>query len=301
MKLLYFLLLIITITSCNTVKTTSSNLPNQNTIQLQELSQLAPALTETSGLVYNKGYLITHNDSGDTPTLYLINSLGKIVDTKTYSNMQAVDWEDITKDNTHLFIADIGNNRGNRKDLVIYKIALKDIENTSAAVTALHFTYPDQTSFIKGNQDHSFDAESIIAIDDYLYVFSKDWKNQITTIYQLNKDEEYQIAKKIMSYPVNGLITGATYNDTDTVMLCGYQSDLTPFVYQIDYKNGMFTFNHKEELPITGGAQVEGITYASTKNGVTTYYVSCEATRIKLGEEEAKSPAYLFKLLWQEE
>jgi hypothetical protein len=104
-----------------------------------------------------------------------------------------------------------------------------------------------------------------------------------------------------MSYPVNGLITGATYNDTDTVMLCGYQSDLTPFVYQIDYKNGMFTFNHKEELPITGGAQVEGITYASTKNGVTTYYVSCEATRIKLGEEEAKSPAYLFKLLWQEE
>lgn len=301
MKRIYFLLLIIIITSCKTTKTTSNNSPNQNILQFEELSQLAPALTETSGLVYDKGYLITHNDSGDTPTLYLMDPLGKIVDNKTYSNMKAVDWEDITKDNTHLFIADIGNNHGNRKDLTIYKIALKDVNNSTAAVTAIHFSYPDQTSFTKGNQDHSFDAESIVAIDDYLYVFSKDWKNQITVVYQLKKDEEHQIAKKITSYPVNGLITGATFDGKDTIMLCGYQSDLTPFVYQIDYQDGIFTFDHKEELPIVGGAQVEGITYATTIGGVATYYVSCEATNIKLGEEEAKSPAYLFKLSWKVE
>jgi hypothetical protein len=297
-KIALLLPLFLFFTAC---KTPVANITAPKTdagIELQLIKELVPALTETSGLEFYKGHLITHNDSGDLPTLYFLDLKGTILYSKTYKNMKAVDWEDITKDDTHLYMADIGNNQGNRKDLSIYKIALSDLENENASVEELHISYPDQKTFVKGNQNHAYDAESIVAIKGSLYIFSKDWKNQSTVLYKVDKNQRDQVAQKITSHNVKGLITGATFNGTDTILLCGYNSSLTPFVFEVAYKNGAFEFGEKLEINIEGGAQVEAISYLKTEHNKESYYLSCEATNIQLEEDEALSQAQLYQLKW---
>ena len=93
--------------------------------------KLPKSISETSGLENYGEHLITHNDSGDKPKLYVISSSGeKIIEIKINS-IENNDWEDIASDSDHLYIADIGNNNGTRKNLKIYildkKFLLKGI------------------------------------------------------------------------------------------------------------------------------------------------------------------------------
>ena len=88
-------------------------------IQLDSIL-LTQKINETSGLEYYDDYLITHNDSGNAPRLYVINLEGKLVLESTIHGTVNRDWEDLASDGSHYFIADIGNNKGKRKDLTIY-------------------------------------------------------------------------------------------------------------------------------------------------------------------------------------
>jgi hypothetical protein len=297
-KIAFFSLLLLGFTSCKTSSKNLSTVSIKNTIEFQLIKNLDAELTETSGLEYYNNLIITHNDSGDQPTLYFLDQKGTLLYSKTYKNMNAVDWEDITKDDTYLYIADTGNNHGNRKDLSIYKIALKELDNEDALVEKLHFSYPDQKKFEKGDQDHAYDAESLVDIENDLYLFSKDWKDQTTVIYKINKNKKDQEAQKVSYYNIKGLVTGATFNGKNTVLLCGYNSSLTPFVFKVHYENGAFEFLEKQEIGIYGGAQVEAISYLTTKNNKEVYYFSCEAANIQLGEDEALSQAKLYELKW---
>ncbi len=297
-KLVFISLIVLTCLSCKTQTNRATRVFKETDLEFQLIKNLDNDLTETSGLEYYNNLIITHNDSGDQPTLYFLDQKGTLLYSKTYKNMKAVDWEDITKDDTHLYIADTGNNRGNRKDLSIYKIALKELNNEDALVEKLHLSYPDQKSFEKGDQDHPYDAESLVAIEKDLYLFSKDWKDQTTVIYKINKNQKDQKAEKVSSYNIKGLVTGATFNGKNTVLLCGYNSSLTPFVFKVHYENGTFEFLEKQELSINGGAQVEAISYLTTKNTKEVYYFSCEATNIQLGEDEALSQSKLYELKW---
>lgn len=292
MRLLYLFMLIAFI-SCNAPKTT---VEKQKELVFKTITNLSSELTETSGLEYYQNQIITHNDSGDSPTLYFLDTLGNIKQARTYSNMKAVDWEDITRDDTNLFIADTGNNYGDRKDLIIYKIKLEDLNNENAPVEQLKISYPNQTSFIRGEQNHPYDAESLVAIEDNLYIFSKDWKDQTTIIYKFNKQDPIQKAQYITSYDIKGLVTGATFDGLNTVTICGYNSNLTPFIYEVNYRNGTFDFKTKEEILIEGGAQVEGIISTNTNSSKESYYLSSEAVNIKLGEDESLTKAQLYKL-----
>ena len=292
MRLLYLFMLIAFI-SCNAPKTT---VEKQKELVFKTITNLSSELTETSGLEYYQNQIITHNDSGDSPTLYFLDTLGNIKQARTYSNMKAVDWEDITRDDTNLFIADTGNNYGDRKDLIIYKIKLEDLNNENAPVKQLKISYPNQTSFMRGEQNHPYDAESLVAIEDNLYIFSKDWKDQTTIIYKLNKQDPIQKAQYITSYDIKGLVTGATFDGLNTVTICGYNSNLTPFIYEVNYRNGTFDFKTKEEILIEGGAQVEGIISTNTNSNKESYYLSSEAVNIKLGEDESLTKAQLYKL-----
>ena len=292
MRLLYLFMLIAFI-SCNAPKTT---VEKQKELVFKTITNLSSELTETSGLEYYQNQIITHNDSGDSPTLYFLDTLGNIKQARTYSNMKAVDWEDITRDDTNLFIADIGNNYGDRKDLIIYKIKLEDLNNENAPVEQLKISYPNQTSFMRGEQNHPYDAESLVAIEDNLYILSKDWKDQTTIVYKFNKQDPIQKAQYITSYDIKGLVTGATFDGLNTVTICGYNSNLTPFIYEVNYRNGTFDFKTKEEILIEGGAQVEGIISTNTNSNKESYYLSSEAVNIKLGEDESLTKAQLYKL-----
>ena len=82
---------------------------------------LSKTIDETSGLEIVDDQFITHNDSGGDPKLYYLDKKGKIVFERTLEGVKNNDWEDITKDDEFLYVANMGNNYDTRKNLSIIK------------------------------------------------------------------------------------------------------------------------------------------------------------------------------------
>ena len=80
---------------------------------------LSKLIDETSGLEIIDNQFITHNDSGGDPKLYYLDKKGKIVFERILNGAKNNDWEDITKDEEYLYVANMGNNLDNRKNLSI--------------------------------------------------------------------------------------------------------------------------------------------------------------------------------------
>lgn len=241
-------------------------------------------VNETSGLIFYNDKIITHNDSGDTANLYEIDSLsGNIVRTIHINNATNVDWEDITQDETHIYIADFGNNNGNRTDLKIYKILKQEFVNSnSLSAEVISFSYEDQTDFNASNT-HNFDAESIVVFNDNLLIFSKNRGDLKTNVYQIPKSTGNYSAIKVSTFNAEGFITGATYNSgDDSFMLSGYSSSGTPFLLYVsnDRNSGNDLFNNGAvKIDLTadiGPSQIEGITFFNNER----YYLSREEVNV---------------------
>jgi hypothetical protein len=230
---------------------------------------------ETSGLLWFRDMLVTHNDSGGSSKLYLFDeSTGEIQQSIIVVNAENKDWEDIAMDEDYIYIGDFGNNNGNRTDLKIYRIEKDDIPNNgNAAVLAdeIEFSYEDQVSF--SNPD--YDCESFFVRGDYLYLFSKSWNTQNTRLYKLSKSPGVQVAELIDDFNVDGLITAAD-RFNDRVVLLGYK-DYVPFMWILfDYSSDDFFGGNKRRIdfnPITA-RQTEGIVFKNQDY----VYISSEKT-----------------------
>lgn len=267
-------------------------------IKFSKVATLPSAINESSGLIVLDGQLITHNDSGSDAVLYKIDSTGMITDRVKYHNLYNIDWEGITQSDKSIHIADIGNNRGNRKDLKIYNIHKAALWQEETDQDLSNLSYAGQKDFTVRPQKHSYDAEAVLVIDEIMYLFSKDWINFSTSIYSfpIYKDA---VLNKHQTIETKGLITDATFNKENRVLLCGYNQSLAPFIIELRFDQGVFTFIKKVDLPIEG-AQIEAIAYyGKDKNGSEIYYLTSEAVNVKLGDDEAKTDGELYKLIWE--
>ncbi|MGB5360957.1 MAG: T9SS C-terminal target domain-containing protein [Eudoraea sp.] len=250
---------------------------------------------ESSGLIYYKNKLITHNDSGNSPRMYEIDTLSsQIIRTITIDNATNIDWEDITQDESYIYIGDFGNNTGNRQDLVIYRVAKSDydLSNTISA-ERIDFSYEDQTDFSE-IQNSDWDAEAMVDFNDQLLIFTKQWQTNGTVAYSIPKIPGSYSAKNLGFYDVSGLVTGATYNNfSNVLMLLGYSSQLQPFIVRIDELTSNFSFNGTEEKSDLGigFSQVEGITYSDSN----TYYISSERFQNNVPPITLASQLYTFE------
>lgn len=257
----------------------SSSLIKAQTLTLDSIISLPNQIEESSGLIYFNGKLITHTDSGGENALYEIDTnTAQILRTVYIKNNINKDWEDICDDENFIYLADFGNNAGNRTDLKILKIAKTDfltVDSVSADI--INFSYEDQTDFTSANQNTNFDAEAIISFEDSLYIFTKNWINEETNVYQLSKDSGTYIAKKIASYNVEGLVTGADYNEnTNQIFLIGYRKFGSPFAVSLQQFSGNHFFNglvERYSVELDGSVQVEAICSASKNK----YFVSSES------------------------
>jgi hypothetical protein len=125
---------------------------------LQEIAPLPGVLRESSGLAVSRtqpGVIWSHNDSGNTPTLYAIDLKARLLATVRVADARADDWEDIAagpcpvgEAGSCLYIADTGNNDLTRDVLAIYVIAEPTIagadpmEPLVARARSLRFRYP---------------------------------------------------------------------------------------------------------------------------------------------------------------
>lgn len=203
-----------------------------------EKFELPAEVKETSGLLFFNGKIITHNDSGDDANLYEIDSLtGNLIRTISINNVTNVDWEDITEDENYIYIADIGNNNGNRTDLKILRILKSDyINNDSVSADTISFSYEDQNDFTSKPNANNFDAESLVFSNNSLFVFTKNWTDFKTNVYKIPTTIGNHSAIKISSANVEGLITGATLHNGNYI-LCGYNTSAVPFLIYISSSN----------------------------------------------------------------
>ena len=229
-------------------------------------ANLNTKLNETSGLLWWNNQLWTHNDSGGEPALYAVDSsTGKVIRKVTVSNATNVDWEDLAQDDTYIYIGDIGNNtNGNRQDLKIYKVKKSDVlSKTSVQATVISYSYNDQTNFAAtGNNNTNFDCEALIAYGDSLFLFSKDWIDNKTRLYELPKAAGTYTAVKIGELNVQGLITGAEIiADKRVIVLTGYSASVSPFIYLLyDFTGNQFFGANKRKVGIKQSfLQLEGI------------------------------------------
>lgn len=231
---------------------------------IQELGPLPQEVWETSGLIFHNGKLITHNDSGNSPQLFEIDTTSlQLTRTVTIENATNVDWEDITQDADFIYVGDFGNNSGDRQDLKIWRIS-KSAYETSETVSAqrIDFIYEDQVDFsAMANSD--WDAESFFSLGDHLIILTKQWQSQGTVAYRVPKLPGAFLAERIDDFQVGGLVTGSTYdNTTSTLYLIGYSQFLTPFFVQINavQTNAIFSGEKVKTNLNTGMAQMEAIT-----------------------------------------
>ncbi len=229
------------------------------------IAKLDKQLKETSGLIYFNNSYWTINDSGDKPCLYQFNCDGNITQTITIANASNIDWEDIAQDEQNIYIADMGNNSGNRHIFTIYAIAKSKLLQTSndTTLTAKAYTlrYADQKKNLKPYA-HDFDCEALVCINNQLGVFTKNWASGNSNFYTI--DLEQQIAKLNKGYETFGLVTGADYcRYDDTMYLIGYQSinlQFLPFLIIInDFTNESGHTLIRHQLSNLNGSQTEGI------------------------------------------
>jgi hypothetical protein len=117
--------------------------------------------------------------------------------TADVANAVNVDREDITIEGSWLCIGDVGSNSGDRANLRDLRVALDPVLDplvTTVSVATIDFTYDLQTSFTPALNNTDRDCEALIAFNDSLWLFSKNWVSGICRISELPAEPGNQAA-----------------------------------------------------------------------------------------------------------
>ena len=283
MKRYYFILSLI-IYSCSSGQEKDGY---ENAVILETIV-LPKVINETSGLEIINEVFITHNDSGGEPSLYFFNLNGEIINSikleeESFWEIYNNDWEDITADKDYIFIADTGNNFGNRDNLNIIKVRTSDFSVESK----IDISYEDQQTFLP-RPKHKYDAEALFLIEDKIAVLSKDRSNLFTDLYLIDKESNSkQALESKITYNVNSLITGGDYNkDMSLLALVSYNSKGNQFLIlfeNFNLENLAENKFRKFKIPLER-AQIEAIKIIDNK----TFWIT--------SEDEGIGSPYMYKI-----
>jgi hypothetical protein len=109
------------------------------------------ALAEISGLAVSRRdpeILWTHNDSGNTADIFAIDRQGRLLATVRLQGVENIDFEDIAAFELdgvpHLMVADVGDNGGIRRELLLHVLREPDAVDGSAPIAwTVRFRWPD--------------------------------------------------------------------------------------------------------------------------------------------------------------
>ncbi len=244
---------------------------------------LSNALSEISGMVYWNGKLYAHNDSGNLPLLFETDTTdGTITKEIFLQGITNTDWEDITQDNTHFYIADVGNNAGDRTNLKIYKFSKAAIGPAyydtiySNQIEAILFTYPDQINFANNLYNTPFDCEAVAYRNNQLHLFTKNWTLGPCVHYTLPVSAGTYAAVRMDSLNTSGtLITGADFASNSQLMMLGYKNSGTAeaslwYIYDFGNTDSFFVKGNKRKIGVGDAlsvGQIEGICFADSSHG----------------------------------
>ena len=139
-------------------------------------NKLPSELSELSGLeTFNDSILIGINDGGNSPELFFLDLNGSILKRTWVSDAMNTDWEDMTRDTKgYLYIADVGNNSCDRKELCIWKVDLvKAYSSDTVIAEAIRFSYMDHAVPTSSRKGCRFDSEALFWRNDSLSIIIK--------------------------------------------------------------------------------------------------------------------------------
>jgi len=238
---------------------------------------LGAQLPETSGLIFWNNTLWSHNDDADIKLYTVDTASAAVLQSYTLTNTINKDWEEISQDSAYIYVGDFGNNsNGNRTDLHILRIEKNSLLLNAPIIDTIYFSYSNQTNFTAtGANNTNFDCEAFLVSTDSIYLFTKQWVAEKTSIYALPKTPGTHVAQLRSTINIQGLATGITYLESKRLaVICGYSKTLQPFFYLLyDFKNNDFANGNKRKITINlAFHQIEGI---ATSNGLK-YYASNE-------------------------
>lgn len=141
-------------------------------------------LSECSGMIasrHNAEVLWVHNDSGDAPRLFALDTQGRLLGIYNLTGASHIDYEDIgigpgpITNLSYLYVADIGDNNQNRSNIRVYQIP-------EPAVYARQYTNPP-TVGVKGvrgitlnypDNPHNAEALFIDPLNGDLFIVTKE-------------------------------------------------------------------------------------------------------------------------------
>lgn len=139
--------------SCSSMITPADSFENSQDLGVIENIGQIP---EASGIVAsyrNKGYLWTHNDSGDRNRIFLLDANGKGTREFNLEGATNRDWEAISMaqfpEGSYIYVGEIGDNNAAHPESAIYRVPEPDITATTAQyvtlknVQKISFKYPD--------------------------------------------------------------------------------------------------------------------------------------------------------------
>lgn len=173
-------------------------------------------ITEVSGIAastLNPGVFWIHEDSGSRPVIYAVTIDGELVASCTLPTAKALDWEDIAigtdeKGESCIYVADIGDNRFDRKEINVYRIPEPRLdphdngrEIVIEDIEGFRFVYPDRPH----------DAETLLfdPLFKEIYVITK-WEAR-SRIYRARPEQPG--VTTTLEYVSNLPFSGATGGD----------------------------------------------------------------------------------------
>ncbi|HDJ33582.1 MAG TPA: hypothetical protein ENF21_05725 [Bacteroidetes bacterium] len=245
------------------------------------ISYLPAEIRENSGMILHDGVIWTFNDSGGEPVLYGFHPrTGEILRRVHLDGAENRDWEAIAQDERYIYVGDLGNNSGARTDLKIYRLRKDDMpagKDGSVATEVINLLYEEQWAGGELIPDRRFDCEAMVAWNDSLFLFTKDWVNEQTMLFSLPaRPGAYQL-HAADTFPAAGLITGAAFLPREPLLvLCGYRN-FTPFLWLFNGFESPDFFSGRHvyiEMPELFRVQTEGV-YLKNADSL---FISSEAT-----------------------
>ena len=239
---------------------------------LVEIAALPKHVGEASGLAMSKsGLLWTHNDGG-LPMLFCFDTLGNLVKSQQLNHPNS-GWESLAADKSGtLYLGAFGNNKNDKRELKIYII--RDPEGIKERVfTAeiIRYRYADQKEYPAADTDKNFDMDAFIAMDDALYLFSKNRTKPFTgytKVYKLPKIAGTYEAELVDSIylgkgpMLDSWVTGADISpDGKRVVLLSHQ-----YIWSIaDFTPEKFSSGSIQKFHLDHFSHKAGVTFSSNK------------------------------------
>jgi hypothetical protein len=238
-----------------------------------EITNLQKKFIETSALQYTNNRIWTIVDDKSNAIYSIDTSTGNIKEEIELVKTVNTDFEALAENEQYFFVGDIGNNEGNRTDLVIHrvpKINEASLESSNKVnAEQIYFTYEDQSDFQKSDKT-LFNSEALIYNNNKLYVFTKSHDDFQSRIYEIPSVPGKHVAKLKGIFNVKGLITDADINaEGNKIVLTAIDGSRSKSFLWIlrDFNNSQF-YNGKKTIvelgPYTEIGQIEGVAFVNS-------------------------------------